>query len=514
MSSRQPQRGNARSHGRGQREPQQQHKRSRGGSAPCCDAAAVSGACEGSVIVKSTPPALPGLVWDEAKQRYFRLPPSHSHFYAIAAGAAQSTTAVEDTQALQIPGAATGKQLQSSSMSLCSSVRSACLQPHAHTSSQLLPMMRECIAGVGRAQLQAGAFSWSLEKRQIVPSCKYAAYSSRSVVLFCNNSVSLLELPANLTSDVKEAPAPIHQVLQLPANPLPSSAMNVTAALHTSDKYSWLNPGTCIHVAVAAHQCQSVASAAAITIISCQNGIPHSVQSSFLVGARHPCAWLGRGSSYPTLDLEKPICYVAGGRGGQHVAALALDQTSASRTAPEWRMPNSMAVSCMSLWGGCGNTYDNLIFCGGSSCHAVSIDPRAPRQILHHDIDHVQQSGWPGGCLMVCGHVGGSLSVWDMRFTKRAISAITPQKEVFSLWSLSVSANAALALFTKHDAATFLDLRSLRVKSFETQVAAVREGRVEVVSRIGSEGEGCAVFDEAFVTWDAHQAWAWRSRFG
>ena len=151
MSSRQPQRGNARSHGRGQREPQQQHKRSRGGSAPCCDAAAVSGACEGSVIVKSTPPALPGLVWDEAKQRYFRLPPSHSHFYAIAAGAAQSTTAVEDTQALQIPGAATGKQLQSSSMSLCSSVRSACLHPHAHTSSQLLPMMRECIAGVGRA---------------------------------------------------------------------------------------------------------------------------------------------------------------------------------------------------------------------------------------------------------------------------------------------------------------------------------------------------------------------------
>ena len=115
---------------------------------------------------------------------------------------------------------------------------------------------------------------------------------------------------------------------------------------------------------------------------------------------------------------------------------------------------------------------------------------------------------------MVCGHVGGSLSVWDMRFTKRAISTITPQKEVFSLWSLSVSANAALALFTKHDAATFLDLRSLRVKTFETQVAAVREGRVEVVSRIGSEGEGCALFDEAFVAWDAHQAWAWRSRFG
>jgi len=510
MNSWQPQRGNARSHDRGLRELQQQHKRSRGGSVPCRDAAAVSGAFESSVITKSAP-ALPGLVWDEAKQRYFRLPPTHSHFFAIASGAASSTTATEVAQVLQVAGAASGQQSLGSKNSLVSSMRCAFARPYAYPSSQVLPMMRECIAGVGRAQLLTGAFNWSLERRQRVACCKHAAYSSRGVVLFCDHSVSLLELPANITPDVKVAPAPMHQLLQLPANPLSSSAMNVTAALRTNDKFSWLNPGTCIHVAVAAHQCQPAAAAAAITIISCKSGLPHSVQSSFFMGARHPCAWLGRGSSHPTLDWGKPICYVAGGRGGQHVAALALDQASALGTAPEWRMPNSMAVSCLSLWGGCGNSFDNnLIFCGGSSCHAVSIDPRSPATIVHHDIRHVTQSGWPGGCQMVCGHVGGSVCVWDMRFTKNCISKAAPQKEIFSLWSLSVSENAALALYTKHDAVTFIDLRSFRVKTFETQDA----GAVDVVSRIGSEGEGCAVFNEAFIAWDAHQAWAWRSRFG
>ena len=113
---------------------------------------------------------------------------------------------------------------------------------------------------------------------------------------------------------------------------------------------------------------------------------------------------------------------------------------------------------------------------------------------------------------MVCGHVGGNVCVWDMRFTKNAVSTTAPLTEGFSLWSLSVSANSALALFTKHDSATFIDLRSFRVQKFETQIAAVKEGNMEVVSRLGSHGEGCAVFDDAFVAWDANQAWAWRSR--
>ena len=159
----------------------------------------------------------------------------------------------------------------------------------------------------------------------------------------------------------------------------------------------------------------------------------------------------------------------------------------------------------MSIWAGCG-AQDRLVFCGGSSCDAVSIDPRSSRTVVHRDIRHVTQCGWPGGCRMVCGHVGGSVCVWDMRFTKNAISTTAPQKEVFSLWSLSVSANAALALFTKHVSATFIDINTFRVKKFDTQIADGREGGLEVVSRIGSQGEGCAVFDDAFVAWDAHQA--------
>ena len=146
--------------------------------------------------------------------------------------------------------------------------------------------------------------------------------------------------------------------------------MNVTAGFHSSEKYSWLNPGTCIHVAVAAQQ---------------SGMTPSSVQSTSLLAARHPCSWLGRGSSHPTLDWLSPICYVAGGRGGQHVAALALDQAMASSTAPEWKMPNGMSVSCMSIWAGCG-AQDRLVFCGGSSCDAVSIDPRSSRTVVHRDI--------------------------------------------------------------------------------------------------------------------------------
>jgi hypothetical protein len=98
-----------------------------------------------------------------------------------------------------------------------------------------------------------------------------------------------------------------------------------------------------------------------------------------------------------------------------------------------------------------------------------------------------------------------------MRFTKNAISTTAPQKEVYSLWSLSVSSNAALALFTKHDTATFLDLGSFRVKKFETQISAGGEGSFEAVSRIASQGEGCAVFNDALLVWDARQAWAWHS---
>jgi hypothetical protein len=99
-----------------------------------------------------------------------------------------------------------------------------------------------------------------------------------------------------------------------------------------------------------------------------------------------------------------------------------------------------------------------------------------------------------------------------MRFTKNAVSTTAPQKDIFSLWSLSVSANSPLALYTKHDSATFIDLSSFHIKNFETQISAVRGSKMEVVSRIGSQGEGCAVFDDAFVAWDANQAWAWRSR--
>jgi hypothetical protein len=99
-----------------------------------------------------------------------------------------------------------------------------------------------------------------------------------------------------------------------------------------------------------------------------------------------------------------------------------------------------------------------------------------------------------------------------MRFTKKAVSTTVPQKEIFSLWSLSVSANSALALYTKHDSATLIDLNSFQIKNFETQISAIRESKMEVLSRIGSHGEGCAVFDDAFVAWDANQAWAWRSR--
>jgi hypothetical protein len=101
-----------------------------------------------------------------------------------------------------------------------------------------------------------------------------------------------------------------------------------------------------------------------------------------------------------------------------------------------------------------------------------------------------------------------------MRFTKNAVSTTAPEREVFSLWSLSVSANAALALFTKNDCATLLDLSSFRSQRFETQAAAVGQGALEVASRIGSQGEGCAVFDNAFVAWDSHQAWAWQATCG
>jgi hypothetical protein len=97
-----------------------------------------------------------------------------------------------------------------------------------------------------------------------------------------------------------------------------------------------------------------------------------------------------------------------------------------------------------------------------------------------------------------------------MRFTKNPISTTEPQREVFSLWSLSVSHNAALALFTKNDSATFLDLSSFHVENFETQLPAGIGGME--VSRIGSQGEGCAVFDDSFVAWDADQAWAWQAR--
>ena len=495
------------------------HKRSRGGAARCYNSAEVSVPPEGAIepVVTKSPSVLPGLVWDEAKQRYFRLPPSHSHLFASAAIATASTPSVADAEALK---AILEHQAQSSRISLIAAMRSASAHPYAYQSSPMLPIMRECIGGVGRAPIPAGSFHWSLATRQLVQGCKHAAYFSRSVVLFSDQSVSLLHVPTCVPGvrNCQDAPSPINQVLQLPLNPLLPSATNVTAAFHSSDNYSWLNPGTCIHVAVAAQHGQQTASAAAISILNCQSGssgmIPLSVQSSFLIGARHPCAWLGRGSSFPTLDWERPICYVAGGRGGQHVAALALDQAMVSRTAQEWRMPNCMAVSCMSLWAGCGTTHGTLIFCGGSSCDAVSIDPRSSRTVVHPDVRHVTQCGWPGGYQMVCGHVGGNVCVWDMRFTKTAISTTAPQKEVFSLWSLSVSAKSALALFTKHDSLTFLDLNSLSVKKFETQIAVGMESCTEVVSRIGSQGEGCAVFDNTFVAWDSNQAWAWKSRLG
>jgi hypothetical protein len=494
-------------------------KRSRGVSAKCHNTAEVSVAVESDIgpIVTKSPPALPGLVWDEAKQRYFRLPPTHSHLFASAAVAKSTTPSVADAKALN---AICEHQTPSSRISLIASMRSACAHPYAYQSLPMLPIMRECIGSVGRAPIPAGSFHWSLAKRQLVQDCKQAAYFSRSVVLFSDKSVSFMHVPAGVPCDrnCEDAPSPINEVLQLPSNSLLPSATNVTTAFHSSDRYSWLNPGTCIHVAVAAQHGQQTASAAAIAILNCQCGssgmVPLSVQSSFLLGARHPCSWLGRGGSFPTLDWEHPTCYVAGGRGGQHVAALALDQAMVSRTAPEWRMPNCMAVSCMSLWAGCGTTHGTLIFCGGSSCDAVSIDPRSSRTVAHHDVRHVTQCGWSGGYQMVCGHVGGNVCVWDMRFTKNAISTTAPHKEVFSLWSLSVSANSALALFTKHDSLTFLDLNSLSVKKFETQIAVGREGCMEVVSRIGSQGEGCAVFDNTFVAWDSNQAWAWKSRFG
>jgi hypothetical protein len=488
------------------------HKRSRGGSTRHCDASTAHVPSEDDIkpIVKSNPPVLAGLVWDEAKQRYFRPLPSHSHMQH-AARTSPSTTVSVDIEALENP---CSQKMQSSG--IAESLRSACARPFAYQSSPVLPMMRECVGGVGRPPLPTGSFHWSLAKRQLVQNCKHAAYFSRSIVLFSEQSVSLLHVPPGVLAAGSEAPAPMNQVLQLPSTHLSTSAVNVTAGFHSYEKYSWLNPGTCIHVAVAAQHSQHAAAAAAITTIQCRPGqsgmIPSSVQSSSLLGARHPCSWLGRGSSHPTLDCLSPICYVAGGRGGQHVAALALDQAMASSTAPEWKMPNGMSVSCMSMWAGCG-AHDRYVFCGGSSCDAVSIDPRSSRIVVHHGIRHVTQCGWPGGCQMVCGHVGGSVCVWDMRFTKNAISTTAPQKEVFSLWSLSVSANAALALFTKHDSATFIDINTFRVKKFDTQVADVREGQLEVVSRIGSQGEGCAVFDDAFVAWDAHHAWAWQSRF-
>jgi hypothetical protein len=493
--------------GRFRRQENGHHKRSRGGSAPHGEGAAFPS--EGQIVLKSAP-TLPGFVWDEGKQRYFRSNLTHSQFQAFAAGPKLSTTASEDALPLQAPciQLAPGR-----ATSFSSSILSACAYPHICGSLQLQPILREC---TGRAPIQTGSFHWSLAKRQTVQGCKHAAYFSRSVVLFSDQSVSLLHLPASMSPRGEEARAPVNQVLQLPSNPLSSSALNVTAAFHSSDKYSWLNYGTCMHVAVAAPHGQQSGSAAVITIMNCQSDscgmVPVSVHSNFLIGGRHPCAWLGRGSSHPTLDWEKPICYVAGGRGGQHVAALEFDQTMGSRTAQEWRMPNGMAVSCMSLWAGSGVNCSCLMFCGGNSSDAVSIDPRSSRTLVHPGIRHVTQCGWPGGYQMVCGHVGGSICVWDMRFTKNAISTTAPQKEVFSLWSLSVSHNAALALFTKNDSATLLDLSSFHVQKFDTQIAADREGTMEVLSRIGSHGEGCAVFDNSFLAWDANQAWAWQAR--
>lgn len=480
------------------------HKRCRGGAAPNSEAA--SAPSDGS----KSAPALPGFVWDEAKQRYFRATPAHSHLHSQAT---PPTAARDDAQGFQ---AASSQQTRGSTASLSSSLLSACMRPRAVQPLPLLPMLRECVA---RAPLPLNSFHWALAKRQSVQGCKHAAYFSRSVVLFSDQSVSVLHLPARPPAHGQPAAAaPSNQVLQLPSNSLSSSALNVTAAFHSSDKHSWLKPGTCMHVAVLAPHSQHAAAAAAVTIMTCHsapNGMtPLSVQSSFSIGARQPCAWLGRGSSHPTLDWDKPVCYVAGGGGGRCVAALELEPAMAGRPAQEWRMPNGMAVSCMSLWAGPAANHGSLMFCGGSSGDAVSIDPRSPRALVHPDIRHVTQCGWPGDCHIVCGHVGGSVCVWDMRFTKNAVSTTAPEREVFSLWSLSVSANAALALFTKNDCATLLDLSSFRSQRFETQAAAVGQGALEVASRIGSQGEGCAVFDNAFVAWDSHQAWAWQATCG
>ena len=369
----------------GKRELLPHHKRSRGGSTHHCDASTLHVPSEDEIkpIVKSNPPVLAGLVWDEAKQRYFRPLPSHSHTQHVAR-TAPSTTSSVDLEALENP---CSQKMQSSG--IAASLRSACARPFAYQSSPVLPMMRECIGGVGRPPLPTGSFHWSLAKRQLVQSCKHATYFSRSIVLFSEQNVSLLHVPAGVLAAGSEAPAPMNQVLQLPSTHLSYSAMNVAAGFHSSEKYSWLNPGTCIHVAVAAQHSQHAAAAAAITTMHCRPGqsgmTPSSVQSTSLLAARHPCSWLGRGSSHPTLDWLSPICYVAGGRGGQHVAALALDQAMASSTAPEWKMPNGMSVSCMSIWAGCG-AQDRLVFCGGSSCDAVSIDPRSSRTVVHRDI--------------------------------------------------------------------------------------------------------------------------------